>query len=95
MNTDADWLDSREEAGKAIDIETCEICSQKAYDADPYGLLDARSELLPAMRQVGTNRYVRSPTSNGWVHESDLPEEKIRALYERLRAKEAAPAGRW
>jgi len=50
-------------AGRAIDIETCEIGKWEAYDADPYGY----QELHPEMQQIGTNCFVRSPESRGWV----------------------------
>ena len=78
------WLASRREAGRVIDIETCEIGRWQAYECDPYG---ARSILPAEMKQIGTNRFVRSPTSNGWINEGDLPLEKIRALHERIRRR--------
>jgi hypothetical protein len=31
-------LASREEAGRLIDVETCELGRWAAYDADPYGI---------------------------------------------------------
>ena len=31
------WLASRKEAGRIIDIETCELGRWHAYDCDPYG----------------------------------------------------------
>lgn len=74
------WVADRKEAGRIIDIETCELGSWKAYDCDPYGVRD----LPPEMRQVGTNRFVRSPASNGWINEGDLPAEKVRAMYDRI-----------
>jgi hypothetical protein len=75
------WLASRKEAGRVIDIETCELGKWAAYDCDVYGALD----LPPEMRQIGTNRYVRSPTSNGWINEEDLPIEKFCAMYDRIK----------
>lgn len=76
------WIATRPAAGAAIDIENCEIGAWPAFDADPYG---ACPDLPEAMRQVGTNRFVKSPESRGWVWEGDLPAEKVRALYARLR----------
>ena len=34
------WLASRKEAGRVINIETCEILRKHAYDCDPYGKYD-------------------------------------------------------
>ncbi len=84
----AQWVASREEVGAAIDIETCELGRWGAYDADPYGVRDLPDE----MRQVGTNRFVRSPSSNGWVSEDDLPTEKCKAMYERIHREAEAYA---
>jgi hypothetical protein len=74
------WVASRKEAGRVIDIETCELSRWGAYDCDMYRVRD----LPPEMQQIGTNRYVRSPTSNGWINEEDLPVEKFRAMYDRI-----------
>ena len=78
------WLASRKEAGRVIDIETCELGRWQAYDCDPYG---ARPSLPDEMKQMGTNRFVRSLTSNGWINEADIPVEKIRAMHERIRRR--------
>jgi hypothetical protein len=78
------WLASREEAGRDIDIETCELGRWKAYDCDPYGILSYLGELPEEMQQVGTNRFVRSPQSNGWVNEGDLPTASAEAMYDRI-----------
>lgn len=79
------WVASRKEAGLAIDIGTCELGCWHAYDCDPYGLRTAKGELPEEMQQIGTNRFVRSADSNGWVHESDLSVEKGSAMYDRIR----------
>jgi hypothetical protein len=76
----AQWVASRKEAGAAIDIETCELGRWYAYDLDPYGTRD----LLDEEQQVGTNRWVRSPQSRGWINEEDLPLEKFKAMYARI-----------
>ena len=46
MTTDElfEWLASRKEAARAIDIETCELGQWKCCAADPYGVLDFSSE---------------------------------------------------
>ncbi len=75
-----EWVASREEAGRAIDIATCELGRWAAYDCDPYGVRD----LPEQMQQIGTNRFVRSPESRGWVHEGDLPTDKGNAMYDRI-----------
>ena len=71
----------RKEAGLKIDIETCELGWWYGYDCDPYG---ARPDLPEEMQQVGRNRFVRSPESHRWVHEGDLPEAKVKAMYQRI-----------
>jgi hypothetical protein len=89
------WLASRKVAGRAIDIETCELGYWKADDCDPYHV---RALIEPdyEWQQIGTNRFVRSPESRGWVWEGDLPTEKARAMYARIQreweAHEAAQA---
>jgi hypothetical protein len=80
------WLASRKEAAREIDIERCDLGYWYAYDCDPYGV---DSEVLEEMQQVGKNRFVRSAESCGWIWEGDLPPQKIKAMYERL-AKRAA-----
>ena len=77
----AAWVATREAAGRAIDIETCEIGRWPAYDLDPYGV---RADLPDEMKQIGTNRLVRSPESSGWVWEGDLPPAKVGAMYDRI-----------
>jgi hypothetical protein len=74
------WFASRKEAGRVIDIETCELGRWGAYDCDVYGVRD----LPPEMQQIGANRYVRSPTSDGWINEEDMPVEKVHAMYDRI-----------
>lgn len=75
------WVSTRKEAGRAIDIETCELGQWGALDADPYGV---RPDLPEEMKQVGRNRFVRSPESRGWVCEDDLPLASLKALYARM-----------
>jgi hypothetical protein len=82
------WVATREEAGRDIDIETCEVRSWYAIDMDPYGIKKARGE--EPYEQIGTNRFVRSPESRGWVWEADLPREKAHALYDRIHREDDA-----
>jgi hypothetical protein len=76
------WLISRKEAGRAINIETCELGRWPANDMDPYGIRETLGEEVYC--QVGTNRFVRSPETRGWVWEGDLPAEKGKAMYDRI-----------
>jgi hypothetical protein len=77
------WIAGRKEAGAAIDIKTCELGCWPAMDCYPYDPF-GEGEINPYMTQVGTNRYVRSPDSNGWINEEDLPLEKFGAMYDRI-----------
>src|SRR5580704_17906900 len=76
------WLSSRNAAGEAINIETCDLGSWKAYDTDPYGVREMLGE--EPYYQVGTYCFVRSPNSNGWIWEGDLPDARAKALYVRF-----------
>jgi hypothetical protein len=84
------WLASRKVAGRAIDIETCELGRWKSNDCDPYGIREILGELPEEAYQIGTNRFVRSSKSHGWICEDDLPPEKVTAMYERIKCEHAA-----
>jgi hypothetical protein len=75
----ARWVAGRREAGQAIDINSCELGRWPADIADPYGVGDGTSE----KKEIATERFVRSPTSNGWIHKNDLPIEKMIDMYEK------------
>jgi hypothetical protein len=75
------WLASRKQAGDAIDIGSCELGGWYTYAEIPY-LADP--DVPDPYPQVGSNRYVRSTESRGWVWEGDLPPEKVSAMYERI-----------
>jgi hypothetical protein len=79
-----EWMASRKQAGVGINIETCELGHWGGYEASPYDIREGDSDLDPEMRQIGTNRFVRSPTSNGWVSECDLPHDSGKAMYARI-----------
>ena len=56
-------------------------------------LTDPYAYHLPPVQCSGRLTFVKSPESYGWVEERDLPEDKYRALYNRLdRAKDATTA---
>jgi hypothetical protein len=77
-----EWKSTREAVGREIDIATCELGRWHAYDADPYCV--GETKLCEQMQQVGTNRFVRTTQSRGWVHEGDVPQASVKALYDRL-----------
>ena len=76
MTTDElfEWLASRKEAARAIDIATAELDQWRSSPADPYGVLDLSSE------NFGTKWFVRSPESRGWIAAVDLPDDKYEAM---------------
>ena len=82
MKTDElkQWLAERKEAGKAIDVATCEITWTYGQILDPDGV----REVVPEEYQVGRLVFVRSPESGGWVSSYDLPEESAIALHQRI-----------
>ncbi len=73
------WAQSRKEAGRAIDVATCELGSWRADYADPYGVRQLTPEAY-----LETKWFVRSPESRGWVHAGDLPEDIVVALCHRI-----------
>jgi hypothetical protein len=84
-----EWLASRKEAGAKIDIKTCEIGHWYANaNGDPYGIRDLLGE-EDHLEKGYTDKFnwVRSPDSNGWICEGDLPPEKGKALYDRIYRK--------
>ena len=72
----------KEKAGRMIDVETCEIEWCFAQTLDPYGI---EPDLPDDLWQVGRSYFVRSAESDGWVCAYDLPEDKRRALYARIK----------
>jgi len=61
----------------------CELGKWPADDCDPYGIremIEPGYELI----QIGTNRFVRSPNSRGWIYEGALPIAKGHAMYDRI-----------
>ena len=69
MDEFRNWVARRKAAGTTIDIETCELGWWYGEVFDPYGLLVALGELPDEMRQVCRHHFVRSPESDGWIHE--------------------------
>jgi hypothetical protein len=79
------WLASRKEAGRKVDVETCEVVCWVADYAHPYGIREVDGVLQPAENEY-TDKYnfVRSPETDGWVCEGDLPQDKAIALMQRI-----------
>jgi len=90
------WLASREEAGKQIDLETCEIGWWHVNLSDDYGILERLGELSPEEQpggeycNIGRLNFVRSAESDGWIALGDLPREKIRAFWRRVDGRESS-----
>src|SRR5262245_16767602 len=89
------WLASRKEIAKTIDLVACEIGWWGVNEADPYGiralLLDAdpdpdELERLENSSSGSIDVFVRSPDSNGWVYAFDLSNDKHEIVYARARA---------
>ena len=81
------WLASREEAGRMIDIETCEMGFWYANaNGDPYEIRDMLGEEAHLEKGYSDKfNWVRSAESRGWVNEGDLPLDKSKAMYARIR----------
>ena len=73
-----EWLASRKEAARAIDIKSCELDQWKSCAANPYGVLDWSSE------DFGTKWFVRTPESRGWIAAVDLPGDKYESMMDRV-----------
>ena len=73
-----EWLASRKEAARAIDIESCELGQWKSCPADPYGVLDLSSE------NFGARWFVRTAESRGWIAAVDLPDDKYEAMMDKV-----------
>jgi len=78
--TTEEWIATRKEAGLKIDPATAEVTWKWAQVLDPYGV---NPNLPEECDQVGRVWFVRSPGSDVWVCEYDLPEATITALKER------------
>jgi hypothetical protein len=87
------WMVSREEAGRKIDPETCEIARWYVNEDDPYGLwcrLDPDPD-YELNSQIGKSRWVRSPDSDGWVNQQHLSHEQYLAIEKRIRRERGEP----
>jgi len=84
-----EWVSIRKEAALHIDPETAEFTWCFTWDGDPYGISQFPEDTF------GKKSFARSPGSDVWVCDGDLPDDfwsrhrsKIRAdLWSRLRSK--------
>jgi hypothetical protein len=79
------YVANRKEAGRVIDIETCEYTRCYANPFDPY-LTDPWDDVPPDDELRCCNDkcwFVWSKESDGWIAADDLPEEKWQALQRR------------
>jgi len=88
------YVAKRKEAGRVIDIETCEIALWNCNDVDPYGTFPfdeyPHDDLLEQFRDGWSKCwFVRSEESDGWIIEDDLPPEKQKAMHARLEHSQA------
>jgi hypothetical protein len=84
------WLLIRKEAGLTINADTAEVDWWYGLTLDPYGVLP---ELPEEYRQSGRVYFARAPSSDIWVHFSDLPDATRDALWNRHKRKLMFPAG--
>ena len=77
--TKEEFLANRKAAGRVIDPETCDIAQWYVDLADPYGVSSP-----PPAECIGRVTFVASAESDGWVLVEDLPEDKARALHDRI-----------
>jgi hypothetical protein len=84
---------SRKEAGKRIDVETCNVCMTIGNVLDQYGLYaaeDAAAGRVPDEDErtvcAGRLYWARSSEADGWVEMGDLPEDPNFIFYNRVRS---------
>jgi hypothetical protein len=87
------YVANRREAGRVIDIETCEYMWLHADVCDPYCTFPRDDEAFQQYGGcVGRCWFVWSDESDGWIYVDDLPEEKWDALQRRMeRERESRP----
>jgi hypothetical protein len=86
-----DFLASRKAAGLLIDVETCRIWWEHRDMADPYGVDPDSYGVDPDHGCIGRVTFVGSLESDGPVCDSDLPEDKLRALDARIKRAKHTP----
>jgi hypothetical protein len=83
------WVETRKDAGAAIDIATCEIASFPINRCNPYWI-PGHQERYPDCYDAGLDLYVRGLDSHGWISEDDLPSAKYDAVRKRYAAERLA-----
>jgi hypothetical protein len=78
--TTEQWLAIRREAALHIDPETAEVFCEKGMVLDPYRAFPADDRDCYG----AVNCFVRSPGSDVWVWDGDLPEDVCKALWEHV-----------
>ena len=84
------YMANRKEAGRVIDIETCEMASWHVNYFDPYATFPFDDDLSdnPLLEQarddISECWFVRSEESGGWIEWGDLPPEKQQAMDARV-----------
>jgi hypothetical protein len=73
------FLANRKEAGKAIDLENCEVFTSCVNILDPYGLFHVPEEWT----NIGDVEFVRNRPDGVWVSRYELPEEIRKAVDEK------------
>jgi hypothetical protein len=85
-----EFIRVRKLAGLRIDPDTAEVDWHHGLDMDPYGI---DPDLPEECRQVGRQRFARSPDSDIWVHFHDLPVATRDALFKKHTKQICFPGG--
>ena len=84
------YVANRKEAGRLIDIETCEYTRCYCNHHDPYNTYpwddDPPDDEMSEQCRSDLSKcwFVWSDESDGWIEAYDLPEEKVQALQRRM-----------
>ena len=76
------FLAMYKEAGRKIDPETADIKMKEVCQGDPYEIY-SYSEIPPELNVGDWQCFFRSPGSDIWVNESDIPEITREALWKK------------
>jgi hypothetical protein len=79
--TTEQWLAIRKEAAAKIDPENAEVFWEYGSIRDPYYVHEHGDDWED---NIGRNYFVRSPGSDVWVWDGDLPEDVLKALWEHV-----------
>jgi hypothetical protein len=79
------WLAVRKREALKIDPATAEVHGIYGQTLDPYCIIE---DLPDVYRQSCWNYFVRTPGSDIWVWDGDLPEAARKALWKRFENKD-------